>query len=112
MGARSINSTSAAVARPGRTSPGGLTSRAARTAGSFADSAPISGYSWLMVYTNEPDKTKGTALVDFLYWIVTDGQQYAVNLHYAHLPSNMVTNDIASLKTVTYGGSALLSVSS
>jgi phosphate transport system substrate-binding protein len=76
------------------------------------DSAPISGYSWLMLYTDQQDKTKGTALVDFLYWIVTDGQQYAVNLHYAHLPSNMVTSDIASLKTVTSGGSALLSVSS
>ena len=28
------------------------------------DSAPISGYSWLMVYTDQPDKTKGTATVD------------------------------------------------
>ena len=76
------------------------------------DSAPISGYSWLMVYTDQPDKTKGTATVDLLDWLVNDGQQYAVNLHYAKLPSNMVANDIAALKGVTSGGSALLKVSS
>jgi phosphate transport system substrate-binding protein len=76
------------------------------------DSAPISGYSWVMLYKDQPDKTKGTALVDFLYWLVTDGQQYAVNLHYAKLPGNMASYDIAVLKDVTSGGSALLSVSS
>jgi phosphate transport system substrate-binding protein len=77
------------------------------------DSAPISGYSWIIVYKDQADKTKGTALVDFLYWLVTpDGQQYAVNLHYAALPSDMVSFDTAALKTVTSGGSALLSVSS
>jgi len=74
------------------------------------DSAPITGYSWLMVYRDEADKTKGTALVDMLYWLVTDGQQYGSNTHYATLPSNMVKNDIVVLKTVTSGGSALLSV--
>ena len=77
------------------------------------DSAPISGYSWIIVYKDQADKTKGTALVDFLYWLVTpEGQQYAVNLHYAALPSDMVSFDTAALKTVTSGGSALLSVSS
>jgi phosphate transport system substrate-binding protein len=76
------------------------------------DSAPISGYSWVMLYKDQPDKTKGTALVDFLYWLVTDGQQYAVNLHYAKLPGNMASYDVAVLKDVTSGGSALLSVSS
>lgn len=76
------------------------------------DSAPISGYSWIMLYKDQSDKTKGTALVDFLYWLVTDGQQYAVNLHYAKLPSRMASYDIFVLKDVSSGGSALLSVSS
>ena len=73
-------------------------------------SAPISGYSWLMLYKDQADKNKGTALVDFLDWLVTDGQQYAVNVHYAKLPSNIVNDDINSLKTVTSGGSTLLNV--
>jgi len=73
-------------------------------------SAPISGYSWLMLYKDQADKPKGTALVDFLDWLVTDGQQYAVNVHYAKLPSNIVKDDINSLKSVTSGGSTLLNV--
>ena len=75
-------------------------------------SAPISGYSWLMLYKDQADKAKGTALVDYLDWLVTDGQQYAVNLHYAKLPANLVKDDIISLKTVTSGGSTLLNVPS
>jgi phosphate transport system substrate-binding protein len=76
------------------------------------DSAPISGYSWIIVYKDQAEKTKGTALVDYLYWLTTaDGQQYAVNLHYAALPSSMASYDLTTLKGVTFGGSALLSVS-
>jgi phosphate transport system substrate-binding protein len=74
------------------------------------DSAPITGFSWLMLYKDQADKTKGTALVDLLDWLVTDGQQYGSNTHYAKLPSNIVKNDITSLKTVTSAGSALLTV--
>ena len=72
------------------------------------DSAPISGYSWLMIYKDQPDKSKGTAAVDLFYWLVTEGQQYATNVHYAKLPSNMVRDDINALKTVTSSGSTLL----
>lgn len=73
-------------------------------------SAPITGYSWLMLYKDQADKTKGTALVDLLDWLVTDGQHYAVNVHYAQLPPNIVRQDISSLKTVTSGGTTLLNV--
>jgi phosphate transport system substrate-binding protein len=77
------------------------------------DSAPITGYSWAMIYKDQPDKNKGTALVDLFYWLVSDeGQQYAVNLHYAKLPANVVQSDIAALKTITYQGAALLSIPS
>ena len=56
------------------------------------------------------NKTKGTATVDLFYWLVTDGQQYASNLHYANLPGNMVSYDIAVLKDVMSGGATLLNV--
>lgn len=77
------------------------------------DSAPISGYSWIILYKDQPDKAKGTALVDYLYWLTAtaEGQQYAVNLHYAALPPGMASYDVLVLKDVTSGGSALLSVS-
>ena len=76
------------------------------------DSAPISGYSWLMLYKDQANKTRGTAMVDLFYWLVTDGQQYATNLHYAALPGNMVSYDIAVLKSVTSEGTTLLPISS
>jgi len=76
------------------------------------DSAPISGYSWIILYKDQADKAKGTALVDYLYWLTqSGGQQYAVNLHYAALPSSMASYDLQTLKDVTFGGRALLSVS-
>lgn len=77
------------------------------------DSAPISGYSWIILYKDQHDKTKGTALVDFLYWLTAspEGQQYAVNLHYAALPPGMASYDVFVLKDVTSGGSALLNLS-
>ena len=74
------------------------------------DSAPITGFSWLMLDKVQADKTKGTALVDLLYWLVNDGQQYGSNTHYAKLPSNILKNDIIALKTVTSAGGALLNV--
>jgi phosphate transport system substrate-binding protein len=77
-----------------------------------AHSAPISGYSWLMMYKDQSDKDKGTAMVDLFYWLVTQGQQYATTVHYAKLPDAMVQSDIATLKSVTHQGTALLKVSS
>lgn len=75
------------------------------------ESAPISGYSWAMIYKDQSDKTKGTAVVDLFYWLLSDdGQQYADQLHYAKLPTDIVKSAIATLKTVSYQGTPLLSV--
>jgi len=75
------------------------------------NSAPISGYSWAMLYKEQPDKNKGTALVDLFYWLVSpEGQQYAVNLQYAKLPDKVVQQNIDALKTVTFQGQPLLSI--
>ena len=76
------------------------------------NSAPISGYVWVMLSKDQTDKTKGTALVDLFDWAINEGQQYAVNVHYAKLPTNIVRFDVDALKSVTSGGSVLLAVSS
>lgn len=100
-------------------SPEGATAAAAQfngvNPGSFSivnapgkDSAPITGYSWVMVYKNQADQTKGTAVVDLLYWLINDGQQYAANVHYARLPTAMVHDDLNALEGVTSGGTQLL----
>ena len=77
-----------------------------------ASSAPITGFSWAMMYVDQGDKNKGTALVDLFYWLVNDGQQFAQNLHYAQLPSGVIQKDVQTLKQVRYNSDALLQVSS
>ena len=75
------------------------------------DSAPISGYSWIMLYKEQPDKDVGTVLVDLFYWLVSpQGQQYATNLNYARLPDSVAQQDVELLKTVTFQGMRLLSI--
>ncbi len=53
------------------------------------DSYPISAFTWLLVYKNSKDKEKAKAIVGFLRWAMTDGQQYAEDLYYAPLPKEV-----------------------
>jgi phosphate transport system substrate-binding protein len=36
---------------------------------------PIASYTYLLVYQEQTDATKGQALVAFIYWALTDGQK-------------------------------------
>jgi phosphate transport system substrate-binding protein len=54
-----------------------------------AASYPICGYSWVMLWKNQPDANKGKALVDLFNWMVTSGQTYAARVHYVPLPTNV-----------------------
>jgi phosphate transport system substrate-binding protein len=56
---------------------------------------PISAFTYLLVYKDQTDASKGKALVDFVKWAVTDGQRFAPDLHYAPLPENIVKADQA-----------------
>jgi phosphate ABC transporter phosphate-binding protein len=53
-----------------------------------ADCYPISGTVWAVLY---PDQTgpRGKAVVDFLRWVLHDGQQFTGGLHYAPLPESL-----------------------
>ena len=51
---------------------------------------PASTFTWLLVYQNPSNKEKGKALVEFLNWMLTDGQKYAQDLGYAPLPAPVV----------------------
>src|SRR4030095_7500158 len=51
---------------------------------------PISSYTYLLVYKEQPDQAKGKALVDFLWWAIHDGEQMAKDLLYAPLPQEVV----------------------
>ena len=52
-------------------------------------SYPISGYSWALVYTRQPDQAPGQALVAMLDWLIHDGQVSAAANGYVPLPAGI-----------------------
>ena len=64
------------------------------------DSYPISSMTWILVYQNQPDKVKGTKLVNFLRWAYKNGEKSAATLDYAPLPASMVATLQNRLKTI------------
>ena len=53
------------------------------------DSYPIAGATWLLVYEQQKDATKGKKLVEFLKWALTKGEDMVKNLDYAPLPADL-----------------------
>ncbi len=68
---------------------------------------PISGFTYILVYQDQKDQAKGKALVDFLWWGIHDGQQYAASLDYVAQPPEMVKKVEAQIKKITYNGKSL-----
>jgi hypothetical protein len=52
-------------------------------------------------------QSKATALVQFLWWMIHEGQAVAPALEYAQLPSNVVSLNEASIKSITFNGETL-----
>jgi phosphate transport system substrate-binding protein len=69
---------------------------------------PIAGYTYLLVYADAKDATKGEAIAKYLWWSLHDGQKFAESLDYAPLPAKVVTQVEARLKELTAGGKKLL----
>lgn len=50
------------------------------------------------------DKAKATAVANFMWWTIHDGQQYSEGLLYPRLPSSVVSLNEAILRSITYSG--------
>jgi phosphate transport system substrate-binding protein len=75
--------------------------------GPGADTYPIASYTYLLVYQDQKDATKGQALVAFIAWALTDGQSVEESLGYAPLPAPVQAKALATLHTITTGGSPI-----
>jgi len=53
------------------------------------DAYPIAGATWLLVYQQQKDATKGKKLVEFLKWALAKGEAMAKDLDYAPLPDSV-----------------------
>jgi len=65
------------------------------------DAYPLSGMTWLLVYEKQRDADKGRKLVQFLDWMLKDGQQIAPSLHYSPLPAEVIAKEQAALARIT-----------
>jgi phosphate transport system substrate-binding protein len=54
---------------------------------------PISSFTWLLIPSQIPDAGKKKAVVDFLTWMLADGQKDAAGLQYAPLPASVVAKE-------------------
>ncbi|WP_339060026.1 phosphate ABC transporter substrate-binding protein PstS [Tepidibacillus marianensis] len=65
------------------------------------DAYPIVGTTWALVYEKSPlDQAKTKQVVDFIKYLVTDGQQYSKDLGYAPLPKEIQDLDLKELDKV------------
>jgi phosphate ABC transporter phosphate-binding protein len=77
-----------------------------------AQAYPIVSFSYILVYKELnviPGMTQdsATALVQFLWYMVHDGQNLANSLEYASLPSNVVAINEATIQSITFNGQTL-----
>jgi phosphate transport system substrate-binding protein len=63
---------------------------------------PIAGTTWLLVYEQQKNATKGKKLVEFLNWALTKGEGMATTLDYAPLPESVQQRVLERIKTIKY----------
>ena len=61
---------------------------------------PIASFTWLLVYREQENAVKGRALVNFLRWMLHEGQQYASSLGYAPLPPEIIKLEEATIEHI------------
>ena len=64
------------------------------------DAYPISSFTWLLIPVQSKDPAKGKILVDFLHWMLADGEKMTTQLDYAPLPANVSAKVAEAIKQV------------
>ncbi len=61
---------------------------------------PISSFTWLLIPAQSKDPAKGKIIVDFLNWMVNEGQKMTQQLSYAPLPGSVAEKVKATIQQV------------
>ena len=61
---------------------------------------PISSFTWLLVPSQIPDAAKRQVLVEFLGWMLKDGQKMATDLGFAPLPKEVLAKELKAIAMV------------
>lgn len=63
---------------------------------------PVSSFTWLLVPEEIKDPKKGKAIVDFLKWMLHDGQGLTEALSYAKLPAEVVQKEEKAISKIKF----------
>ncbi|PYV69368.1 MAG: phosphate ABC transporter substrate-binding protein PstS [Acidobacteria bacterium] len=64
------------------------------------DAYPIASFTWLLVPADWKDKNKEKIIVDFLNWMLDQGQNMTADLNYAPLPDAVKQKEREAIKTI------------
>ena len=64
------------------------------------DTYPIASFTYLLVPTQWQDQTKKTAMVNFLTWMLNNGEPMVTALNYAPLPKQVAEKERARIKEI------------
>jgi phosphate transport system substrate-binding protein len=98
----SLDSVTAAAAGAANNMPADF--RVSITDSPGPDAYPISSFTYLLVYPQYSDKTKGEQVKKFVQWALSEGQKFAPSLNYAPLPAQVVKLEEVQLQKVEVGG--------
>jgi phosphate transport system substrate-binding protein len=68
-----------------------------------ADAYPIASFTWLLIPSSIADADKGRAIVQFLQWMLVDGQTYTKPLGYAPLTDAVVAKERQAIGKIRVG---------
>ncbi|NMF62264.1 phosphate ABC transporter substrate-binding protein PstS [Brasilonema octagenarum] len=60
---------------------------------------PIVGLTWLLIYKSYPNAAQGTAVKNFVNWVLTDGQQINDDLNYTRIPDPVAQKVIQTVNS-------------
>jgi phosphate transport system substrate-binding protein len=67
------------------------------------DAYPIASFTWLLIPSRIADADKGKSIIDFLGWMLVEGQTYTKPLGYAPLPDAVVEMEKKAIGKVQAG---------
>lgn len=64
------------------------------------DPYPISSFTWMLVPSVITDSAKRTAIINFLQWGLSKGQDYMAALSYARLPNAIIAKELQAIAKI------------
>jgi phosphate transport system substrate-binding protein len=71
---------------------------------------PITGTTFALVYQNQTDAPKAKALVNFLSWALTTGQNFPATVNYAPMGKILQQKALSQLNKITLGGKPIVKI--